>query len=233
MNEVRVVRVGSLAKELLVGLSGIVLILFILGHLAGNFFLFTGPDRFNAYAKHLHSLGPLLWAVRLGLLAAFIVHVSFAIWLALDSRAARTTRYAVRQKACEPNFAKRTMLYSGLTLFAFLVFHIADFAFRNQAGPDSVLGGSFAGESLGLYGIVWNSFANPLHSALYIVALCAVGLHFSNAVAVVWMTFGVLPKGGMNAIKHAAQAAGALVAFAFISIPVYVLAATYLGPLHL
>ncbi|HOT52299.1 MAG TPA: hypothetical protein PLI07_15050, partial [Candidatus Hydrogenedentes bacterium] len=133
----------------------------------------------------------------------------------------------------EPNFAKRTMLYSGLTLFAFLVFHIADFALRDQAGPVSVLpGGPFARESLGLYGIVWNSFADPLHSALYIVALCAVGLHFSNAVAVVWMTFGVLPRCGMTAIKRAAQAAGALVAFAFISIPLYVLAATYLAPLH-
>lgn len=233
MKYIRAVHIGSLAKELWVGVSGIVLILFILGHLAGNFFLFAGPERFNAYAKHLHSLGPLLWMARLGLLAAFIVHVAFAIWLALDGRAARNTRYAVPQKACEPNFAKRTMLYSGLTLFAFLVFHIADFALRDQTGPGSVLGGPFAGESAGLYGIVWNSFADPLHSALYIVALCAVGLHFSNAVAVVWMTFGVLPGCGIYAIKRAAQAAGAMVAFAFISIPLYVLAATYLAPLHL
>jgi succinate dehydrogenase / fumarate reductase cytochrome b subunit len=232
--DVRTARIGTLTRELWVGVSGVVLVLFIVGHLAGNLFLFGGPDAYNAYARHLHSLGPLLWVARLALLTALAVHVAFTIWLALDNRAARNTRYAVRSTACETNLAKTTMLYTGLLVFAFIALHIVDFAMGDQTEPRSVMGGgaprgSGAGESLGLYGLVWNSFADPVHSLLYIVALCAVGLHFSNAVSTIWMTFGVIPEEAMFIVKRAAQVMGALIATAFISIPVYVLAATYLA----
>lgn len=227
--DVRIVRMGTLTRELWAGVSGVVLVLFIAGHLAGNLFLFGGPDAYNAYARHLHALGPLLWIARLGLLTALVVHVTFTVWLALDNLAARNTRYAVRSKACETNLAKTTMLYTGIVVFAFIVLHIVDFAMGDQTGPRSVVGSSGTGESLGLYGLVWNSFANPIHSLLYIVALCAVGLHLSNAISTIWMTFGVLPEEAMFTVKRTAQVMGALMAFAFISIPMYVLAATYLA----
>lgn len=228
--ELRFVWSGTLPRELLVGLSGVVLVLFIIAHLAGNFFIFGGPEAYNAYAQHLHALGPLLWVARLGLMAAFTVHVSLTIRLALEDRAARKTPYAVRMKPAETTVAKKTMLYSGLLLFAFIALHITDYALGDQTGPRSVLSRAGANESLGLYGLVWNSFSNPLHSLFYIVALCAVGLHFSSAVSTIWMTFGVMPEGAIMPAKRAAQIAGAIVACAFISIPVYVLVATYLAP---
>ena len=121
------------------------------------------------------------------------------------------------------------MLYTGILVFAFLVLHIADFALGDQTGPRSVADGLDKGKSLGLYGLVWNSFANPIHSLLYIVALCALGLHFSNAVSTIWVTLGVLPDKAMSMATCVAQVIGALIALGFISIPLYVLASTYLG----
>ncbi|NLF59024.1 MAG: hypothetical protein GX580_15445, partial [Candidatus Hydrogenedens sp.] len=58
----------TVVMELLAALSGVGLVLFILGHLSGNLLLFAGPDAFNAYAERLQSLGPALWAIRAGLL---------------------------------------------------------------------------------------------------------------------------------------------------------------------
>lgn len=222
------IKIGTQPKEFFVGASGVVLVLFVLAHLAGNFLLFLGPDAFNEYARRLHSVGALLWVARIGLLAAFLIHVSFTIWLTVENRAARNSRYIVPMKATETTFSRTTMIYTGLLLFAFLLVHIYDFALSNQMGSHSIVNSSGSDKDLGLYGIVWNSFANPWRSMFYIAAICAVGLHLTSAITTIWMTFGILPEKTLAKMGHTAQIVGTLVAGAFISIPLYVLATTYL-----
>ena len=67
-------------------LSGLVLVLFVMGHMLGNLQIFLGPDVINAYAYKLHHLLPAtaLWAVRLVLLGTIAVHLWAAITLTLD-----------------------------------------------------------------------------------------------------------------------------------------------------
>ena len=216
---------SSITRELLIAGSGIVLVMFILGHVAGNFFLFAGAAAYNSHSEHLHSLGIVLFLIRLGLVAALLVHVFLTVSLALENRAARKTRYAVSTTAGGTDVAKLTMIYTGLLLVAFMAFHLVDFTLSDHTGSRSMVGG----ESLGLYGVVWNAFANPLHSLFYIVAVCAVGLHLSNAVSTIWVTLGVLTDAATAKVKRISKVVGALVALAFCSIPLYVLAMTYLG----
>jgi succinate dehydrogenase / fumarate reductase cytochrome b subunit len=219
---------ATLFKELLVAASGLLLVLFIVGHLAGNLLLFWGPDAFNSYSHRLHELGSMLWAVRFGLIAAFGIHVFFTIWLAFDNRSSRSIPYAVHAQMGGTNLVKRTMLYSGIVIFVFVFLHLRDFSLGDQTGSGTVVAGLNAGESLGLYGLVWNSFANPVHSVLYIVAVSAVGLHLSNAVSTIWVTLGLLTDQATPRANLAARIAGSLIALCFSSIPVYVLACTYL-----
>ena len=74
---------------------GALLILYVLGHLAGNLQIYMGPDRINAYAKFLHDLGPILWVVRVFLIAAFVTHIVATIELAQENRLAKPQKYAV------------------------------------------------------------------------------------------------------------------------------------------
>jgi len=219
----------TIAKELLVAVSGLMLVLFVMGHLTGNLLIFRGPEVYTDYSRHLLSLGPLLWTARIGLAAAFVVHGTFTVWLALANRAARNTPYAVRKYEGGTNLVKLTMLYTGILVFVFVVLHLHDFSFRNKTGPATIVAGMNAGQSLGLYGLVWNSFANPVHSLLYILAVWAVGLHFSNAVSTIWVTLGVLTDEATAKANLAARVLGVLIALGFTSIPLYVLAATYLA----
>ena len=219
---------STVAKELLVAVSGVALVLFILAHLSGNFTIFWGPNAYNAYSRHLHGLGILLWLARFGLIAAFVTHVGFSVWLALANRAARETPYAVQNYGGGTNLVKLTMLYTGIVVFAFICLHLYDFTFRDQTGPGTVVAGLNGGQTLGLYGLVWNAFANPVHSILYILAMSAVGLHFSNAVSTIWVTLGALTDSATAKANLAARILGALVALCFSSIPIYVLATTYL-----
>src|SRR5437660_12743122 len=81
---------------MIVALTGVILLLFVIGHLLGNLQIFLGPRWVNDYAQHLRDLGPLLWAVRVTLLIAVFLHIYFTISLALDNRRARPQRYQER-----------------------------------------------------------------------------------------------------------------------------------------
>ncbi len=78
---------------MIVAVTGIILILFVIGHLLGNLQIFIGPDWINGYSQHLRDLGPLLWLIRIFLLATVIVHIYVTIQLAIENRRARPEPY--------------------------------------------------------------------------------------------------------------------------------------------
>ena len=85
---------SSIGKKTVVALTGIFLLLFLLGHMIGNLLIFGGKEPINYYAASLKSLGPMLWVIRLGLLAIFVIHVVATIQLVIQNRAARGVAYA-------------------------------------------------------------------------------------------------------------------------------------------
>ena len=50
----------SITRKQTVALTGLLLILFVIAHLAGNLFIYGGPETFNGYAEKLEHLGPFL-----------------------------------------------------------------------------------------------------------------------------------------------------------------------------
>src|SRR5438874_13397958 len=87
---------SSIGKKMIVAITGIILILFVVGHLVGNLQIFLGPDWINGYSQHLRDLGPLLWAIRVFLLATVTVHIYATIQLAIENRRARPEPYVDR-----------------------------------------------------------------------------------------------------------------------------------------
>ena len=87
---------SSVGKKFVVAITGIILILFVIGHLVGNLQIFLGPDWINSYAQHLRDLGIFLWVIRCILLIAVVLHIYFTILLAIENRRARPQRYVER-----------------------------------------------------------------------------------------------------------------------------------------
>jgi len=112
-------------------LTGIVLVLFVLGHMLGNLQIFLGAEVINAYAYKLHHQLPsaALWAIRLFLLGTIVVHLWAAITLTLDNKRARPQGYD-NDKPIQASYGARTMRMSGIILLAFIVFHIAHYTAR-------------------------------------------------------------------------------------------------------
>ena len=217
----------SLIKKQIVAVSGIVLVTFIFGHLAGNFLVFAGPDALNKYAEKIQGLGIGLWVVRSGLIAAFLTHIGFTIWVTLENRAARGDRYLVRNNLGETTWAKRTMIYSGALVFFYVFIHLNDFTFPEKVGPSTVIAGVNGGESLGLFGLVWNSFLNPLRAGFYILAVGLLGMHLSHGIQSVFQSLGAPQGEQMDKITKVSRVIGLLVALGYSSIPVYVLVRHY------
>jgi succinate dehydrogenase / fumarate reductase, cytochrome b subunit len=114
---------SSIGKKLVVAVTAVLLVLYVFGHLLGNLQIYLGPDRINNYAKFLHDLGPLLWLVRIILLAAFVTHITATIQLAHENQLAKPQKYAVTGYK-RSTIASRTMIVSGLIVLCFVIYHL-------------------------------------------------------------------------------------------------------------
>lgn len=213
----------SIARKQTVALTGLILVTFVVLHLAGNLLLFAGPDTFNSYAEHLRGLGPLLWMMRVVLLIGVLIHITLTILLTLENLRSRGTPYEVKNDFGETSFAKKTMIYTGLLVFFFLFLHLSDYSFAVKTGPATAVATAVgAPEELGLFGLVWNSFLRPWRSVVYVLAVSCVGLHVSHGIESLCQTMGAKPEGYMPIIRRISVGIGVLVGVGFSSIPVYV-----------
>ena len=178
---------SSIGKKQIIAVTGLLLILFLIGHLIGNLLIYGGPDVFNGYAAMLAKARPVVFLIEMALLAVFLIHVLVTLWLVLENiKAAGVSRYAVKKTRAQRSLATQLRIYTGLFLLAFVVWHLFDFTFSDHEGPRSIL----LNKSLGLYGVVYNSFLNPIHSGLYIIAMACLGFHLAHGVQSLIQTFG-------------------------------------------
>ncbi len=210
---------SSIAKKQTVAITGFLLILFIITHLGGNLFIYAGPDVFNSYAHKLHSLGPLLLIPRVLLFIIFVVHIFVIHILVIQNIKARggLKRYAIDQAVGQRSLAERIMVWSGVYILVFVIFHILDFAAADQHGVRSII----HGKSYGLYGLVFNSFKDPIHGLLYIVAVCFLGMHLSHGSQSIVQTCGFRPK-WESVIQKSSDYFALIMVLGYSSIPVYV-----------
>lgn len=213
---------SSLGRKYIVGITGAILIGYVVGHLLGNLLVFVGPDAINAYAAKLHAFGALLWAVRLFLLVAVVLHIYFTVLLAIENRKARPDRY-VKSEHVKSTVASRTMWISGLLLLAFIVYHIAHFTVR-VADPRVA---SLKLDALGrfdVYSMMIYGFQNAFVSGFYILAMYLLALHLSHGASSFFQTLGVNDKRLAPKLAHGARIFAWLIFAGYAAIPIAVLA---------
>lgn len=200
--------------------TGLAMIFFVLVHVIGNSTIYFGS--LNSYAAHLHALPFFVWAFRLTILAMFLVHSFFGIQLTLENQEAKPGSYAVT-KSLSSTFAGRTMIWTGLVIIAFLVYHLLHFTLQ-VTNPE--ISSSRNLDALGrpdVASMVVNSFANSLISAVYIVSMVALGLHLSHGIQSLFQTTGLNNESLMPAIIKTGLIAAVILFLGYISIPAFVM----------
>ncbi len=211
---------SSIGKKQVVATTGLLLILFVTGHLIGNLIMFAGPQAYNHYSHFLVSLRPFLYLIEFGLFLIFVIHIFFTYLVVLENIQARGTSYSIYRAVGERSFATRIMPYTGTFLFLFIIWHIFDFTLSDREGLRAIMSD---GANLGLYGVVYNSFRNPLHSLGYILAMGCLGFHLSHGIQSSFQTYGFNHPKYTPLVEKLSNFIGLLFAFGFSSIPVYVM----------
>ncbi len=206
---------STIAAKAVMAVTGIILVAYILGHVAGNLLIYRGPQAINAYGALLHRSLPLLWAVRIVLLVAVLLHIAAAIWLTRTSRAARSVSYA-RREPQNATLASRTMRWGGLALALFVIYHILHFTTGTLHRAPFREGDVYAN--------VVSAFRLWWVSAIYIVAMVFLGLHLYHGIWSSGKTLGVQRATGHPFRRRVATVVAVAVWIGFTSIPVAVLA---------
>lgn len=172
---------STVGKKIVMAVTGLIMIGFVVGHLAGNLLVFAGRARINAYSAFLHSTGEVLWAVRIVLLVAVILHITAAWQLTAIDRAARPVGYAKHQYEAA-TWASRTMRWGGVLLLVFIVYHLLHMTL-GTVHPSFTPGDVYHNLVSGLS--VWYI------ALFYIIAMIALGLHLYHGTWSSIRTLGV------------------------------------------
>jgi succinate dehydrogenase / fumarate reductase, cytochrome b subunit len=211
---------SSIGKKYIVAITALFLVVYVLGHLLGNLQIYMGPDRINAYAKFLHDLGPILWTVRVILIAAFVVHIVATIQLAQENRLAKPQKYAVTGYQ-RSTWASRTMIVSGLIVLCFVIYHLLQYTLL-VTDPEF----RHLHDSLGrhdVYRMLILGFRQPLVSLFYVVGLFLLTNHLSHGFASVVQTLGINNRKLSGFVSSGGQTLAWLVFAGYVSIPVTIL----------
>lgn len=168
---------SSIGKKLIMATTGLLLLLFLCTHAAGNATIYISSEAFQHYADTLHSFPLVVLVFSLSLLVIFLIHITVGLYLFYENRQVSTSRYAVEQRVADNTFASKTMPYTGLFILLFVVIHVFGFTFS----PSDVLISDRVRDLLG----------NFFYSLFYILAFVALTIHLTHGFWSMLQTFGI------------------------------------------
>jgi succinate dehydrogenase / fumarate reductase cytochrome b subunit len=235
---------STIGRKVLMAVTGLVLVLFVLGHMLGNLQIFLGAEAINAYAYKLHHVLPAaaLWAIRLFLLVCVGIHIWMAVLLTIENRKARPQGYS-NNRAVQATYSSRTMRMSGIILLSFIIFHIAHYTVRAVPGKlydePGVLEATMvplvkSGEVVTKEGSAIMTFnVNDMMvagfevwwvSAFYIIATGLLCMHLTHGFSSMFQTVGLRNKQWRARLEKSALIYGWAIFLGFAVIPVATLA---------
>ncbi len=220
---------SPVGKKILTGITGLGLTIFVLVHMSGNLtLLFRGRDAYNAYSHFLISLGPLLYAIELGLAAFFIIHAVLGVRIFIGKRMARSSDYYLYRSAGAPSlqsFSSRSMIVTGSVLLVFLVIHLASFKF-GPGGPGNAdpayLTTVDGVEMRDLAKLVIEKFQNPLYAFGYTAVMVLLGFHLRHGVWSALQSLGAMRPRWTPLIYGLGGFLALLIAVGFIVVPLWI-----------
>lgn len=220
----------SIGKKFIAATTGLILFGFLIGHVAGNLKVFTGTSthhvegeeqqvpHIDEYGQFLREVGaPVipekvgLWTFRVILLVALVLHVIVVIQLASLNKAARPVGY-VKSKKSAATPAAIYMMFSGLFILGFIIFHILHMT------TGTIQLGKF--EHGYVYNNLSHSFTQWPVAIGYVVVMVVLTFHLYHGVWSLFQTLG-FDNPDRNAMLRTIAAVFAIgLAVAFSAVPI-------------
>ncbi len=200
----------SVAKKITMALSGLFLVVFILVHLGINLtLLLPGKETFEK-AVHFMATNPFIRIMEPILFIAFIYHIIMGIYLELTNRSKRSVGYAKYDGSAVASWASRNMIWTGLFVLLFLIFHFYNYYIPFKTGHVE-----------SHYDLVTGLFDKWYYTLFYVLAFIALGIHLSHGFQSAFQSLGVPREKCLRFLKISGNIIALVVGLGFSIIAIY------------
>ncbi|PST84831.1 succinate dehydrogenase [Pedobacter yulinensis] len=209
---------SSIGKKVVMGITGLFLILFLIVHCFLNslIFLNDGGETFNLGAEFMAGN----WAIRAGEIVLFIgliLHIVQSARLTYDNQKARPVKYAAYNGSANSKWYSRSMGLLGTLLLIFLVVHLSNFwvvsRFTGIPTHD-------ANNRENLYAVMVESFQNIWIVVLYVLSMISLCYHLLHGFASAFQTMGWNHKKYAPVIKSVGVWYSIIISVLFAAMPI-------------
>lgn len=210
---------STIGRKQVIGVTGIGLSLFVLGHMLGNLLMYVSPEAYNLYG-HLIVSNPLIYAIEASLILIFVSHLGLAIKLTLENKSAKPNSYAVNSDGDKgTGLVQKTLIHQGMIILVFLIWHLLTFKY----GPHyeyTVVG---TGEVIrDLFKLLVEVFTDPIYVVGYVACVIILGMHLSHGLSSSIRTLGFNHPKYDKIVRLIGTIYAAVVLIGFASQPLFI-----------
>ena len=209
-------------NKYLAALSGLFLILFLTGHLLGNLqLLIPGAQKqFNEYAEFM-STNPIVKILSITTYISILLHVFVTIYLTIDSRKNRKSKYK-KTNSDTSSISARYMGLLGTIILAFIAIHLSNFWYKAKFTTE-ILNDQWGKKDI--YTMVIDKFKNIEHVLIYVFAMGAIFMHTLHGFSSSFQSLGLVTSKSRKYFRLSGIIYSLIIPVLFALIPIYI----YLG----
>jgi len=211
----------TVGKKAVMGVTGLLMLLYVVVHMLANLRIFLGRDSIDSYAVWLRTVldGALgyagfVWIVRVGLVLCVVLHMTAAIQLARRAHRATSPGGYQHRRKVQGSYAARTMRWGGVILALFVVYHVLDLT-AGVLNPNGV--------HLAVYDNVIADFQHWYVTLFYALAVVALGFHIRHGLWSALQSLGASTAARRRRIQAVSAGVAGAITVGFLSVPFAVL----------
>ena len=210
---------SKIFQKALAAFSGAFLVLFLVGHLAGNLQLFIpgelGQKQFNAYALFM-TTNPAVIALSYLTYTSIFLHSILTVYLVIKSKLARPIKYKVSSGNSNSSWASRNMAFLGTMLLIFIIIHLRSFWYEMHFGDIGI--DKWGNKDL--HTVTVSAFQNIFYTGFYILSMLMLAFHLSHGVGSAFQTLGLNTSKYEKSITFFGKGIAIIIPLIFATIPI-------------
>ena len=186
---------SSIGRKIAMALSALFLMFFLLQHFAINILSIFSADAFNEASHFMGTFWAVQYILQPVLIFGVVFHFVMGFVLEIKNNKSRKVSYAKNNGAANSSWASRNMIWSGLTILAFIVLHFIDF-WIPEINTKYILGdmsGMHNGEFRYFHELV-EKFHSPLRVGAYVISFVFLALHLLHGFNSAFQSVGANNK---------------------------------------
>ena len=215
---------SNLFRKIIAALSGLFLVVFLIGHLLGNLQLFIpgeyGKTRFNEYALFM-TTNPIVNVLSILTYSSIILHIIITFYLAFKSNQARPVKYAVSSGNLNSSWSSKNMSLLGAFILFFIIIHMKSFWFKMHFGEMPYQHLNDGTKIKDLYQVTTSAFNNPLYTFFYVFSMIVLSFHLRHGIESAVQTMGLNTLRYKTLFKIISGGIAIIIPGIFASIPIF------------